>query len=180
MTEQERKDCPICLRPNCLAEPQLYQDTQVTEFSCDVCGKYQIHWAAESIFKSKSSLDKQRIILSSIIRNRYEKGERTYINEENKQDILNSMYIPSNPFEAIDLLLEYIAYKTDNRPGKDININLQTDYPILFAEDHEEFEYYVHKASALQFIESRRGTKSFMLTLNRRFRQSRIRTFHFS
>lgn len=166
---EEKKECPICLRPNCLSKLQQPSEYGgIFENSCDVCGKYLIHCRAEEDLKSDLG-PKQRVILSSIVRNRYERKEQLRISSGNKKDILDSMSVPSDPFEKIDLLLEHIAYKTDNKEGMWIDINFQTDYPILFTEDHDQFEYCIFTASDQQLIEIGRqahgSTKPIRLTL---------------
>jgi hypothetical protein len=148
---EEKRECPICLRPNCSSKQ--YEDPNdlktTTKISCDVCGEYPFLSAAEP-----SNLDhKQRVILSSFFHNKYEREEKSpRISEGNKKDILNSISVPSDPLEAIDLLLEYIFYKA-GRAGKQTPIDFKTDYPILFAENHDEFEFCVYKARELNLIE---------------------------
>lgn len=139
--------CSICLRS---ARVNLAPDADIYNISCEVCGKYRISETAALSTDLVSG--EKRHILSGVVRNRSEQGEIVYISTGNVEAILDSVSIPSDPLEAIDLLLEYLFRKA-GQASEYVPINLVTDYPILFAKDTSELQYYLQKALGLKYIE---------------------------
>lgn len=154
--------CPLCLKPAQFAPGRLMTPEATTGYivSCERCGEYLISMVA--VTASDLVPNEKRHILSGIVRNRFEQGVPTHITTENVQAILDSMAVPSDPFEAIDLLLKYLLRKA-GRAGDLVSVNLLTDYPVLFAKDPDEFDFYVKKAQELKFI--KRSQNSYQLDL---------------
>ena len=148
--------CPICLKSAQLAPRRLITPEAATSYavSCERCGEYHISMVAATARDLVP--DEKRHILSGIVRNRFEQGETVLITTENVQAILDSMSVPSNPIEAIDLLLKHLLRKA-GKTGEYVQLDIHTDYPILFAETPKEFNFYVQKAHALRYIESPEG-----------------------
>lgn len=139
-------DCPICLN---LADVRMASLKDDLDVSCKVCGKYRISGTAAN---SKLVHHTKRRLLSGAVRNRFEQGEIVYITTDNVEAILDSMSVPSDPLKAIDLLLKYLWRKA-GRADEYVPLNAVVDYPILFAKDANEFEYYLQKALGLKYIE---------------------------
>jgi hypothetical protein len=146
--------CPICLKSAQLASGRLITPEAATGYavSCERCGEYNISIVAAT--DRGLVPDEKRHILSGIVRNRYERGEKVEILTTNVQAILDSMSVPSDPLEAIDLLLKHLWRKA-SRADEYVPLNLVVDHPILFARDADEFDYYLQKALGLKYIERR-------------------------
>ncbi len=154
-------ECPICKKPAHLTEGLSQGVKDIYVVSCEVCGKYQITRSASLTLPETLE---QRLILSFAIRNRSERGEEVYISTEDVENILESVCVPSDPFETIDLLLKYL-YTKAGTAGESVKLNAETDYPILFAKNPSEFLYYVEKARELKFIEPHPKKVGYRLSL---------------
>lgn len=144
-------ECPICSESADIA----YLQGAKIDVSCERCGKYCISIPIAS--SRELAQHEKRHILAGAIRNRSEQGEKVEIlTLEDIGIILDSVSVPSDPFEAIDLLLEYLLRKTGETEEFE-ELNARTLYPILFAKTPRQFSYYVQKAHELGYIESPSG-----------------------
>lgn len=145
--------CPICLKPAQFAPGRLETPEATTGYavSCERCGEYLISMVA--VAASDLVPNEKRYILSGIVRNRFEQGETVLITTQNIKAIFDSIAVPSDPIETIDWLLNYLSRKA-SKASDYVPVNLNTDYPILFAKDLEELNYYLQKAKELEYIES--------------------------
>ena len=155
--------CPICLKSAQLASGRLMTPEAATGYavSCERCGEYHISMVAAT--DRGLVPNEKRHILSGIVRNRYEQGETVLITTENVKAILDSMSVPSDPLEAIDLLLKHLWRKA-SKVSEPVPLK-ETDYPILFAKDQDDFKYYLAKARELRYIEHREGGLCYRLDL---------------
>jgi len=144
--------CPICLKSAQLAPGRLITPEAATGYavSCERCGEYHISMVAAGARDLVP--DEKRHILSGVVRNHYEQDETVLITTENVKAILDSMMVPSDPLEAIDWLLEHLLLKM-GKADNYVRFNLANDYPVLFAEDTNEFVYYLQKAHELGYTE---------------------------
>ena len=144
--------CPICIKPAQFAPRRLKTPEATTGYavSCERCGEYLISTVAATDRGLVS--DEKRHILSGIVRNRFEQGETVLITTKNIKAIFDSMAVPSDPIETIDWLLNYLQRKA-SKASEYVPINPATGYPILFAKDTSELQYYLQKAEELKYIE---------------------------
>lgn len=61
-----------------------------------------------------------------------------------------------DPFKAVDYILLYVA-RTATRAGDKIILEPTFDYPIAYARDEQEFEYFVQLAAQVGFLEVESG-----------------------
>jgi hypothetical protein len=142
------KKCPICLNP---ATTTPLSTGTAFNVSCKVCGKYLISYPVAD--SDELLYHEKRYLLSGAIRSLSEQGVKVEIlTLEDIETILDSMSVPSDPLEAIDLLLKYL-YRKASKADEYVYLNLVLDYPILFAKDADEFQYYLQKALELKYIE---------------------------
>ena len=169
-----RNTCPICLKP----APVALSTGTKCDVSCKVCGEYCISIQAAAAAASGDIVsDEKRHILSGAVRNRYEQNERVEIlTKGDTETILDSVSIPSNPFEAIDLLLKYLLRKA-GKTSDVVRLDMENDYPILFAKDQDEFRYYLAKAHELGYIEQRGGGPNYRLDLEGWRRLAELRKY---
>lgn len=139
--------CPVCLLDANLVSPKTGED--VYEASCDRCGQYRI---SRSAAHTEIGEYVKPYELSGAIRNLYEQGEEVYISTANIETFVDSVSIPSDPFDIIDLLLKYVLQKA-GKVGVRIKFNPTTDYPLIYSENPGELKYYLDKAEQLNYIE---------------------------
>lgn len=154
--------CPICLN----------SDVQVSrpagghlayDIECKRCGNYRISETAASMYlKNYGPL----YLLSAAIRNRFEREGRIELSTRTFETLLDSVSKPSDPIETIDLLLQHIFRKT-GKISKSV-VFTENDYPLLFAEDVNEFYHYLKLAEKLNLIEPKiidTSEREYYLTL---------------
>ncbi|MHA1752116.1 MAG: hypothetical protein ACTSYZ_07075 [Candidatus Helarchaeota archaeon] len=139
--------CPVCQLNSSVRGAPAGEDSVIID--CPRCGKFKMSGTAATSDFTKYL---PRHLLSGIIRNRYENGEKVFISTNDFKDAKYSIHIPKDPWDYIDLLLEHI-YRKSGKIYKTTNFNINFDYPLLFAENPEEFKYYVDKSRELGFIE---------------------------
>jgi nucleoside 2-deoxyribosyltransferase len=140
-------ECPICSESAHIA----YLQGARMDVSCERCGKYCIGIPIAS--SRELAKHEKRHILVGAIRNLSEQGVKVEISTlEDIETILDSVSEPSDPLEAIDLLLKYL-YRKASKADEYVYLNLVLDYPILFAKDADEFQYCLQKALELKYIE---------------------------
>jgi len=156
-------ECPICKLKNCT---MMAVDSEADRyfFSCNHCGKFQ---TSDIIKQGLVDLSKYgpHYLLSGAIRNLYEKGEKINLfNEEDLKKIIDSVKIPKDPFEKMDLLIKYIYNKMEYM-GAGVEMEASLDYPLLYAENYHEFLFIINKARELEYIEPDESTKGYRLAL---------------
>jgi len=146
-----KKECFICSNPASVSGLAPLELTY--EVKCGICGEYRISHKAT---RFAPQIREKSHILSGIVRNRSEQGERVSITKENIETLLDSVSISTDPFERIDLFLKYL-FRRAGAPGPFVTLNETVDYPLLYAKDQYEFRYYVVKAHELDYIEIKSG-----------------------
>ncbi len=102
--------------------------------------------------------------MSAIVRNRYEHGENIELGYETFKHLLDSSPRIDDPFVKIDLLLKH-ALRVGGRVDRPFRLDVQKDFPLIFAEDPQEFGFYIAKAIELRLLEIA-PPESYRLTLN--------------
>lgn len=129
-------------------------------FECRVCGKYRLsERAAQKLYEfahyggaAKPYLAENHYLLSAVIRERYEQGRRREVYIPDFDEIRAAAIAPGDPLDAVDHILLYVA-RTSIRAGDKVRLESTFDYPIAYARDAEEFEYLVHLAAQVEFLE---------------------------
>jgi nucleoside 2-deoxyribosyltransferase len=99
-----------------------------------------------------------------VIRHLSEKKEKVTLTSDIINQVVESVRVPSNPFDQIDLILEYIYSKT-MRIGRDYAFKNE-DFPIAFCENRDEFWYLISSCEELKYLEKVGGpVKKHRLTL---------------
>ena len=138
-------------------------EREISIYRCEICGDVRITPEARSSINSQYSNIKY--LFSGYIRYRTEyKLGPIEILSNNIEYIINSSNIPSNIPEKLDRILLYLELKTEFA-GQSVKINYNTDYPIAFARNFDEFNFLILQLKALGFIENE-STTSFVITLN--------------
>ncbi|MBA7667264.1 hypothetical protein ES703_75349 [subsurface metagenome] len=160
MDNQNR--CPICKFEDCIIK-QATDGRLIRFISCKRCGDFQI---SETYFRSNLSKYGESHVLSGAIRNLYEKGEKINLfYEEDFKKILDSVKIPKEPFEVVELLIKHIYEKMDY-PEKGLKVDANFDYALLYSKNIREFLFYVSKTRELGLIEPAPSGEGYILSLD--------------
>ena len=140
--------CPICLIGD--AEVQLDKsmvDDQIV--TCPRCGRFRL---SDHAYRSALNSAEKRPLVSGAIRNRSERGERVELRDSDLDRLLEGVKVPSDPFEAIDLLLHHLEEHGEGF-GSPVQLNPQNDYPLLYSASPEAFKWIVRKAAELGYLQ---------------------------
>lgn len=141
--------CYVCGQNTDKSHPDHGKNIQY--LTCERCGQYSIHAKIINIL-TRSEVPIEKHILSGILREASENGNPIEIKEDNIQDILDSSSVPHGPFEKIDRIVKYIHQKSPNASSC-VPIGFDDDYPIAYANNPEEFKFYLDKAVELGYLE---------------------------
>ncbi len=141
--------CPICLDPVASVE-SLPGGVDKLDVDCKACGKFIISATAAGGDVSRFG---ERYLLSALIRNKSEEGVTLDLGERSLENLKNSVRIPVDPFDKIDLLLQHIMRRS-KRLDLSTRFSDYWDHPLIFAQDPAEFSFYVSKAGELGYIQS--------------------------
>jgi len=148
--------CPVCQSNNEIVREAPYgRDAFIVK--CKYCGEYQISRTAAASDLSRYA---PRWKISAAIRTKYENKENVVLSDI--PSLLESIIFPEDPFEYIDKLLEYI-FRKSGKFGNTVNLNPH-DFPVICAENEEQFEYIKEKALSLDLIELKNDV--YRLSLN--------------
>ncbi len=149
--------CPVCANevPDTKSEPPYSP-----RFECRVCGKYRLSGlAAQRLYEiayynqpAKPHLAENHYLLSAVIRERYEQERRQEVFIPDFDEIRAAATPTDDPLDAVDRILLYVA-RTNMRAGDKVRLEPTFDYPIAYARDAQEFEYFVHLGSQVEFLE---------------------------
>ena len=114
------------------------QSSLLTEVRCDTCGRF----FAGDISLTRTIDEDQLHVLVALARRGSDGGNPITITSENVESLLESAIVPST-LERMDLSLLYID---DRQPRADqaVQVDLEKDYPLVFAHDANEFRYFLH------------------------------------
>jgi hypothetical protein len=117
---------------------------------CAVCGEYRL---SERLAQDLHYALPNGYIYSAIIREHFEQGIILWV--ENLQELKDSVVVPKNPLDSIDRILLYVMNKT--KSASEVIQFKETDYPIAYAKNYDEFLYLFQKAKALGYLEDFSG-----------------------
>jgi len=148
--------CPVCESNEAHVEPHS-DGADVETVQCPRCGEFELSRTLCTELESKSSDEvakkyAPRWVLSAAIRNKWEQGEDLELLTNTVETLLEVASIPEDPFESINLLLSHIRDRSST-PGQSVSFDQKHDYPLVYAQDPEEFQYYISKAKELGLIE---------------------------
>jgi hypothetical protein len=152
--------CPICLEPS-LQVNRLPNGRDAYEIKCPKCGDYLITGPAAASDLSKYG---PRYLLSAIVRNRFELNENIELSVLAFEHLIDSVPKFDDPFSKIDLLLKHV-YRLSGRVDRWAEFKFNQDYPLIYAEDQQEFFYFIQKAKEMDLLESPTSS-GLRLTLN--------------
>ena len=142
--------CPLCDHP--LSEPRQLDPDDHDKYwvTCDVCKTYAI---TDEVFRFAALTADLKPLLSAIVRRHFDFTRRpetitTVTCKELASQVPEKNDVPSK----VRYLLGYIARKS-TFPGERVVLNSQTDYPVCFAANSNEFEFYAWYAKEMSFIE---------------------------
>lgn len=148
MRDSDLKSCPVCSQKQLVIVKENIDNDTFT-IDCKLCGKYIISGTLLTSLSRKDNFNKN--LLSSIIRNRFDQGLKTVIYTSNIDTLSEFIYIPKNPLEHINHLVNIIARHT-KRPGEVFYIDPKYDYPLLFSENNSEALFYLNSAKDLGLV----------------------------
>lgn len=153
--------CPICGNevPGISHEPP-----NNPRFECRICGKYRLtEYAAQKLYEFayynqpvRPHLAENHHLLSAVIRERYEREGRREVFIPDFDEVRAAATPKDDPFVAVDCILLYVA-RTSTRAGDKTALELTSDYPIAYARDAQEFEYFIQLATQIGFLEVESG-----------------------
>lgn len=141
--------CPIC--GNAVPNFQPLQD----DVECMMCGRYR---PTESFLidlhqlKIKRSPDlDSNYLLSGVVREKVETGIVPILH--GFDELQAQIPFKNDPLASIDRILLYI-YRKSGSSADYLDFDVGTDYPIGYARNPQEFEFFIEKAEELKYLES--------------------------
>lgn len=119
------------------------------QVNCPKCGSYEITGTAAASDLSKYG---PRYLLSAIIRNRFEFGERPYLSTGTLDHLVDGAPKFDDPYVKLDFLLKHV-HRLSRRVDGQARFNIAHDFPLAYCEDQQEFHFYIKRASELGLLE---------------------------
>ncbi|HEX7999370.1 MAG TPA: hypothetical protein VF528_13370 [Pyrinomonadaceae bacterium] len=142
--------CWIC---GIAVDPYSWDRPKGALIKCPTCGEYRLSEYLAALMLRPPTDIRTNYIASAAIRELYESGTVPWV--EDLQKLRESVRIPDGPLESIDRILLYV-YRKAPSAVEHVRLHFQNDYPIAYAKDAGEFEYFIEKAQELGYLE--RGT----------------------
>jgi len=149
-------ECLIC--KSLVPDYQWNHPEPGARIKCALCGEYRL---SERLAQDLHYALPDSYLYSAIIREHYEQGIILWV--ENLEELKDSVVIPKNPLESIDRLLLYVMSKT--KAASEIIQFKDTDYPIAYAKNTEEFSYFIRKAIELNYLEAY-AHRQYLININ--------------
>ncbi|MFC1591232.1 hypothetical protein ACFL43_01780 [Thermodesulfobacteriota bacterium] len=135
----DRSNCPICLSGELLTETGSSDHGNRYYYDCPTCGPFLVTRQCELYFRREMNIP----LLSSWIRE-HKEFDRPFpeIIAENYKTIVSNLpnYTPS---QKQQILLKAIERRTEH-PGTEVSLGRNNDYPLAWASNNDEFEYYLN------------------------------------
>ncbi len=147
--------CPLCGRhPKAVREDS---ERSIWHIHCEVCKQYQITEEVLEGFQSGELLSDMKLPLSAVARRRSEYTNRPeLLTSTNCKDLASSVPAKNDVPTKVRYLLAYIAHKS-HFPGERITLKGQTDYPICFAANIDEFGFYAQFIKEAGLVDGKRA-----------------------
>ena len=113
-------------------------------------------------------------VLSGVLRQQAENRTTISLSTSNIEALIKSALIPKDPIEAIDRILLQVFKGTDSA-DKPFQFVFENDYPIAYARNEREFQYYVDQAASLNYLEQKWNKGWVRLTIDGWKRVSQLR-----
>lgn len=128
--------CLICKRE---ASVSSYDD--VHRIECETCGNFEVtrevKHSSVDLFSGDTSY-----VLSAITRQSSDAGRLFTITLDNASTLLQSTSVPTSPLDKLDRALLYVSER-QRRFDDYVDITFENDYPLIFSNDGEEFQYFL-------------------------------------
>ena len=141
--------CSICQNESSISKKRSHDAFYV---DCPLCGKYEITGLAKAI---KLFEEEKIYLLIAVLRNSWETGQILSVNTSNWKTYIDSVSIKKDPIEKIERLILYLFKKLEDNPSEYYKFNPVYDYPLLYAQNQEEFLYYYNKVLELGYLEKK-------------------------
>lgn len=149
--------CPICKKES--IQTQTHHSDSIF-IQCKVCGKFQITNTAVVVIHAKEINEK----LSAYIRDftvENPDSDGVKITSDNYKEIIES--IPDySPVEKQLFLLRALKRKTEYY-GQDVKIKVQSDYPMAWSKNEEEFYFHITELIDNDYIYKGKAIGGFSL-----------------
>ncbi len=133
---EETVICPICKYNQCVSRV-VNGDNDTATYDCPICGRYTV-----PLFWSTSASDRK---FSAWIREENERERHPELTKE-RIDILLASLPDYRPSEKLLKLLKAIEERTGH-PGSEVTLIFDEDFPLAYAEDADEFAFYLQALS---------------------------------
>jgi nucleoside 2-deoxyribosyltransferase len=152
-----RERCDLCGRQP--KEVQEDLDRGVYHVACEVCGRYAIVQDVLWRFRSDELPSDIKLPLSAIVRRHWEyAGRPELLTDTNCRALASSAPARNDVPGKVRYLLAYIAHKS-HLPGERITLKGQTDYPVCFAANVDEFGFYAQFIKDSGFVDGQRAER---------------------
>ena len=164
---QEREKCPLCCgQLKKVLQCETDRDGRpFVPVDCDICGRYIL----DKMVHLTGIPPEKRGWLSAIVRRHYEfVGRPRRITSEDCEEVAaqggpGKTDVPTK----VRYLLRYVAHKSQF-PGQKVGLTGEIDYPVCFADNVDEFAFYVQYLHDMGFVSAktlgRRGESQVWLT----------------
>ena len=156
LRQQVSQHCPLCDRP---PQGEVQDDVVRGAFQivCEVCKTYRI---TEEFLLFAHPTRETKCQLSAVVRRRF---DSTYhpetITSVNWQDLVSSAPGKNDVLGKVRYLLRHIACNS-HFPGERVILKGQTDYPVCFAANVDEFGFYAQYVKDSEFVDGQRSDQS--------------------
>jgi hypothetical protein len=165
--ELNNKQCPLCGAEDVEKTRDQTLPPLGLWINCATCGSYGIsRQAARALHFVDHPQYGPKHILSGVAREGSDRGSSISITTENVAQLLQSASIPSDPIDAMNRILLYVQRKQTT--AADFVELADRDYPIAFAKNGDELDYYVDNLSSMGYLEAppTMGRGGYRLTPN--------------
>lgn len=136
----------------------------LSKFNCIRCGNVEITGMLEAVLNNSEYKDK-KYLLMGISRYRTENNLTPIeFSSSNIDTIEDEYYVPRNVAQKLNLILRYLAKKTDYA-GKTVKAKPGIDYPISFSKNENEYAFFLKQLESLGYIERYGVEKDILLTV---------------
>lgn len=140
MVRQMEKTCVFCKKDLPKEKEYVGPMARVVKYSCPRCGHVFISDECEWRL-GEDFLEKNGYLISGALRWRTIKrmASAQPLKVQDVENLILSSEIPQTVPERVDRLIEYVGDRS-HFFGRSVDLNPETDYPITFSPDQEEFD----------------------------------------